>query len=242
MDLPFSLPTLPGSPDEGGYVEETLRFKVRARPQSKFKTILDSKALFSGGEGHVEVKTRIHTRAAEGQEVLHLDVAQTISGLRAHDRFVGLKRGAGVRAGRLTREMSSARREEVDFTEGPFRWPEATYPEVLLPFVMRGQRWDQGVRAAYSWTNDRFVARVYYESRGETSIDVPAGRFKAHHVWMYPDLNDWIALGSVVTKLAKPLLPRYDLWFESAAPHRPVRFEGSYGPPGAPEIVLELAG
>ena len=242
MDLPFALPRLTGAPDAEGYVTEKLRFRVKPRPQPKFKTILDARALFSGGTGEVEAETRVRAAASEGTPALLLDIAQRISGIEARDRFVGHPHRGGVRSARLERQMGSSRREEVDFTAGPFVWPQATYPEVLLPFLMRGQRWDQGVRAAYSWTSDRFVARVYYESRGEVSIDVPAGTFRAHHVWMYPDLNDWIALGSVVTKLAKPLLPRYDLWFESAAPHRPVRFEGSYGPPGAPEIVLELAG
>ena len=57
---------------------------------------------------------------------------------------------------------------------------------------------------------------------------------------MYPDLNDWISLGSVVTRLARPLLPHYDMWFEPFAPYRVLRYEGPYGPPVAPEIVLEL--
>jgi hypothetical protein len=45
----------------------------------------------------------------------------------------------------------------------------------------------------------------------------------------------------VLNSLAKPLLPKYRMWFESATARRVVRFEGPYGPPGAPEIVLELA-
>jgi hypothetical protein len=59
---------------------------------------------------------------------------------------------------------------------------------------------------------------------------------------MYPDINDWVKLGSVVTKLIKPFLPKYHMWFSprGGAAHALVRFEGSYGPPGAPEIVLEL--
>ena len=57
---------------------------------------------------------------------------------------------------------------------------------------------------------------------------------------MYPDLNDWVPLGSMLTTLAKPLLPKYHMWFEEAAPHRVIRFEGAYGPPGAPELILEL--
>jgi hypothetical protein len=32
------------------------------------------------------------------------------------------------------------------------------------------------------------------------------------------------------------------MFFERAAPHRLVRFEGSFGPPGAPEMIIELVG
>ena len=49
-------------------------------------------------------------------------------------------------------------------------------------------------------------------------------------------------VGTIVTKLIKPFLPKYHMWFAPSAsgPHTLVRFEGSYGRPGAPEIVLEL--
>lgn len=241
MEAPFALPRLNGSPAADGSVEETMRFRIRPRPSPKFKTVLDPRILFAQGDGESIVKTRVLPNAREGESALFVEVDQRLGQLSLTDHFVGNKSGAGIRAARLTRRVGTSRHEDVDFTQGPFAWPQATYPEVLLPFVMRGQAWDQGIRAAYAWTADRFVARVYYESRGEVTVDVPAGKIKAHHVWMYPDLNDWVALGSVITKLAKPLLPRYDLWFESAAPHRVVRYEGAYGPPGAPEVVLELA-
>lgn len=242
MDAPFGLPRLTGTPTADGSIEETMRFRVRPRPQPKFKTVLDPRVLFSSGDGEATVKTTVRPGATEGQEALVVDVVQKLGQLEVNDRFTGIRSGGGVRAGKLTRSIGTSRREEADFTHGPFQWPLATYPEVLLPFVMRGQAWDQGIRAAYAWTTDRFVARVYYEARGRMNVDVPAGKIDAHHVWMYPDLNDWVALGAVVTKLAKPLLPRYEMWFEAAAPHRPVRYEGAYGPPGAPEVVLELTG
>jgi hypothetical protein len=59
---------------------------------------------------------------------------------------------------------------------------------------------------------------------------------------MYPDLNDWVPLGAVLTRLAKPLLPKYHMWYERKSPYKLARFEGPYGPPGAPELVLELSG
>jgi len=128
----------------------------------------------------------------------------------------------------------------VNWLDGPITLPSPAYPEVALPFVMRGQPLNGKRRSVWSWTNDRMIARVYYEVRRTTTIDVPAGRFETAEVWMYPDLNDWISLGSVVTRLARPLLPRYNMWFEVAPPHGVIRFEGPYGPPSSPEIILEL--
>lgn len=57
---------------------------------------------------------------------------------------------------------------------------------------------------------------------------------------LYPDLNGFVRVGSTVARLAKPLMPQYHLWFERAAPNRVLRFEGPYGPPGAPELIMEL--
>lgn len=242
MDEPFALPKLSTLPGEDGWREEIVRYRVRPRPKPMFKSILDPKTLFSSGDGRAEVRTRTHDQKVAGETSLELHVRQELGALDLTDRFTGVSHGTGVRAGKLERRIGEGRREDVDFGVGPFPWPQATYPEVLLPFLMRGMPHGDGKRrAAYSWTSDRFVARVYYEVRETVVLEVPAGKIPSHHVWMYPDLNDWVALGSVLTRLAKPLLPRYSIWFEVAAPHRVTRFEGAYGPPGAPEVLLELS-
>jgi hypothetical protein len=74
-------------------------------------------------------------------------------------------------------------------------------------------------------------------ARAEASTRV--GKRDAIEVVMYPDLNDWVRLGSVLSRLAKPFIPKYHMWFSPESPHDLLRFEGPYGPPGAPEIVLE---
>ncbi len=228
---------------EDGALVETLRYRVRPRPSSKFKTLLDPARLFGDGGATSTVITRLDRAQPTACE---LDICHTLAGTAMRETLTCNVEHGRLRAVELSRTIdaagSVARSEKVRFDNGPMELPAATYPEVMLPFVMRGQPLDGRRRAAYSWTNDRFVARVYYERRKRVTIDVPAGRFEAALVWMYPDLNDWIALGNVVTRLVKPLLPRYDIWFEVAPPHRVLRFEGPYGPPGAPEIVLELAG
>ncbi len=239
MDAPLAMPKLVGEPDPDGWVTETLAYRVTARPKPKFHSVVSLAHALAGAPGRATVTTR--TRAPERDaRVLELEARIELGTASLVDQFSCVWRD-GLCAGKLTRTAGNARRKEIDFLESPFPLPAATYPEVLLPFLLRGQPLDGARRALYAWTSDRFVARVYYESRAEHRLDVPAGRFDTTALWMYPDLNDWISLGSVVTRLAKPLLPRYEMWLETAAPHRLVRFEGAYGPPGAPEIVIELA-
>ncbi len=230
------------SQTEAGLVE-TCHYRVRPRPTSKFKTVLDARALFGDGGGRSSVTTTL------GATTQTLDVRHQLAGTELREFLACDLQGDRLACRELQRDLGDAaggaaalaRTEVARFDQGPIRMPAATYPEVMLPFVMRGQPLDGQRRAVYSWTNDRFCARVYYEVRKTVKLDVPAGRFDAALVWMYPDLNDWISLGNMVTRLVKPLLPRYDIWFEARSPHRVLRFEGPYGPPAAPEIVLELA-
>lgn len=225
-----------------GVLVETLRYRVTPRPSSKFRTLLDPAELFGASGTQSTVRTVV--RDGDPREV-ELQIEHELRGFSLSERLVCDARGDRLRGRTLTRHLSTsdevAREELVAFDRGPIRLPATTYPEVMLPFLMRGQPRDGQRRAAWSWTNDRFVARVYYERRKTVQIVVPAGHFEAELVWMYPDLNDWIALGNVVTRLVKPLIPRYDIWFESRSPYRVLRFEGPYGPPGAPEVVLELS-
>ncbi|MBN8616070.1 MAG: hypothetical protein J0L92_36095 [Deltaproteobacteria bacterium] len=239
MDAPFAVPRVGGSVDADGWVEEVTRYRLTPRPKPMFHTILDARRIFSDGATAV-VTTRVREAALEGEVVTTLDVRLESGSLRFHDHFEGVRRG-GMVGQTLHRTMGPARDERVDFAHSPYPFPPSTYPDVLIPFLMRGQPLDGERRALYSWTCDRFCARVYYESKGKTMLTVPAGRIEVAPVVMYPDLNDWVSLGSVLTRLAKPLLPRYEMWFEAAPPHRVVRYEGAFGPPGAPEVVLELS-
>lgn len=239
VDEPLQMPSLRAQPAADGWAEETLRYRVRPRDKPKFHTVLDAKTVFGPGSGGLSVVTRARLEPVEGETALELAVTLDLGGVHLEDRLDCLW-SPGLVAGRLNRVVGEARKKDIDFPKSPFPLPATTYPEVLLPFLLRGQPMDGERRAVHAWTSDRFVARVYYESRGTKSIEVPAGRLPATEVWMYPDLNDWVKLGSVLTRMAKPFLPRYGMWFDAEEPRRLLRFEGSYGPPGAPEIIIEL--
>jgi hypothetical protein len=50
--------------------------------------------------------------------------------------------------------------------------------------------------------------------QGETNVRLPSGNKRAVEMVLYPDLNDFVRVGSTVARLMKPLMPQYHLWFE----------------------------
>jgi len=221
---------------------EVATYVANPRAKRSFNTILDASHLFDAN-GRSTVTTRALREGASRR--VEIQTEHALKGGTISETLV-LSANEHLQARSLHRvlvdeEGVTCREEKIEFGRGPFKLPEATYPEVMLPFVLRWQPVDSERRSLFAWIVDRFVARVYCEWRGQGKTTVPAGTFETVEMMMYPDLNDWVNLGKMINTLAKPLLPKYRMWFELAAPHRVVRFEGPYGPPGAPEIVLELA-
>lgn len=221
---------------------ETARFTVKPREHRAFHTALDASDLFTSKEPATITWSRdgergelaVHMPVSSGEfdETCAFDLAPRV---RPTAFVRSLREGAS--GGRTLRE------ERAEFASAIPKLPEDTFPETMLPFLLRAHPLDNERRALHAWICDRFVAKVYYEvAKKNARVRVPAGEFEAHEIVMYPDINDWVKLGSVVTKLIKPFLPKYHMWFapNASGPHKLVRFEGSYGPPGAPEIVLEL--
>ncbi len=133
------------------------------------------------------------------------------------------------------------REEKVVFHEGPYQFPRDLYPEVYAPFLMRSERLPTSRRSFHAWISDRFVVRIYFELQKRcVKIRSSAGLYNCSQLLMYPDINDWVPLGNLVMALAKPILPRYHIWIANDPPYPVVRFEGAYGPPGAPEVVVDL--
>lgn len=155
--------------------------------------------------------------------------------------------GQGLPVKSLDRRVISeagdeVRREVVDFSDDTIPLPEATYPEVALPFLLSFQPLDGEIRDIFAWINDRMLARVDYRSTGKERLTLPgfAGQIPAIKAIMYPDFNDWVPLPKVIARLTVPFVPKYHMWFAAEPPHEVLRFEGPYGPPGAPEITMTL--
>jgi hypothetical protein len=220
------------------------RYSISPREKRAFHTVLDARKILAGTTNPVsEVRY-----SRQGEEVV-VALDHPIAGgmLREEMRLGPAADGDGLVMRALSREMfdggnQAVRREYVpDFRHDSLGLPVATYPEVALPFLLAWMPLDGQRRSVYAWINDRFIAKVYVEVDGRRTISIGGTSHETIEVIMYPDLNDWIPMGAMVTRLVKPFVPKYHMWYARQAPHRLVRFEGPYGPPGAPEIVLELA-
>lgn len=211
---------------------ERARYTIKPREKRFFHGALDASDLFISNEpATIEY-------AFDGASS-HVSVHMPVRGGRFDEKCTFDQRFRPAKFERVLTAVDgkSVREERVDFGSSTPTLPDVTYPETMLPFILRGQSLGKDRRSVYAWICDRFVAKIYYEiANAKADVRVPAGHFTATEIVMYPDLNDWVKLGSVLSKLAKPFLPKYHMWFTD----RLVRFEGPYGPPGAPEIVLEL--
>jgi hypothetical protein len=224
--------------------EGTQRYTIRPREKRSFHTVLDARkmlahAVSSGAQSEVTYGRD------SGDVVVTMKHPIADGHLKEVVRLVA--KGPGLIARSLSREVFDAsgtvvRNEQVpDFRHDELGLPESTYPEVALPFLLGWMPFDGQRRSVYAWINDRFIAKVYIEIEGRPSISLGGTTYDTIEIIMYPDLNDWIHLGAMLTRLVKPFSPKYRMWYTRQAPHRLVRFEGPYGPPGAPEVILEAA-
>ncbi|MEM9194311.1 MAG: hypothetical protein AAGF12_34360 [Myxococcota bacterium] len=216
-------------------------YELRPREKRTFHTVLDAAKLLDSDRSR---RSHVRWTRSDGGFELHLEHPLRSGRTTEQVHFESTAQGILLR--RLTRKVfdvsdAQVRLEAVDFGAAPMRLPDQTYPEVVLPFILGWMPADKTTRSVYAWINDRFVSKVYVESQGPTHVKVLGRKRAALEVLMYPDLNDWVSLGPVLTRLAKPLVPKYRMWFDPEPPHRPLRYEGPYGPPGAPEIVIELS-
>jgi len=222
----------------------TQRFSIRPRERRTFHTVLDANKMLAQAVARGAMSEVTYSR--DGDDVV-VAMTHPISDGHLKEVVRLMPRGGGLVARSLSREVFdgagvTVRNEQVpDFRHDELGLPQATYPEVALPFLLGWMPHDGQRRSVYAWINDRFIAKVYIEVDGRPSITVGGTTHETYEVIMYPDLNDWVHLGAVLTRLVKPFAPKYRMWYARQPPHRLVKFEGPYGPPGAPEVVIELA-
>lgn len=225
-------------PSPSGALPAQLRYRITPRPRPNFRTILDA-------HDFLDTASHLLLRFLRQEAKLGLQLSHQLAQGGIEESFSFETRDGALVSTGLLREVFESegrriRHEECVFDGTAIVLPEGSYPETVLPFILGWLPQDGRTRSLVAWTNDRFVARVYVEGRGATQIRIGGAKRAAYALIMYPDLNDWVPLPKLVSRLSKPFLPKYQMWFDPEPPHALLRFEGSQGPPGAPELILEL--
>ena len=225
-------------------IDSERRYRLTPRAKPTFKSIVPVERLITQDPERSSV---VRMRSGQDGRVVMEFEYPLHAGVILDTLTLEVRHGGGLGTASLLRRVLSGagqqvRREEVDFNDRTIPLPEATYPEVALPFLLSFQPHDGKVRDLFAWINDRMLARVDYRSTGMERLELAGfvGTVRAIKVIMFPDFNDWVPLPKVITKLTELFVPKYHMWFAAEPPHHVLRFEGPYGPPGAPEITMTL--
>jgi hypothetical protein len=220
-------------------------FKVTPRPKPSYFNAIKASDLLEPGSDRPMQLSITDTRAGGARPTIAFDIEYPLARGRILESSTLTVSDQGLVPFQFERsvfnlEEQQVRHERVHYHDRTIPLPPATYPEVLLPFLLGWTPFDGKVRSLFAWITDHFIARVRHRSLGRTRLALSSGRVEAVEVILYPDFNDWVRLGNFLSRLVSPFIPKYHMWYEAEPPHRLLRFEGPHGPPGAPEVVLEL--
>lgn len=222
-------------------VVQERRYRLRPQPKKSFHTVLDAAEMIDPATDRTSM---VRIAVADTSEIV-LRFEHPLKAGRIEEQLRLAQSPAGLATTSFTRSVFTdgnrrVRFEEVEFGDGSLPLPAETYPEVAVPFLVPWDPHDGKERAVFAWVCDRFVARIRYKALGRKKVSVAGRTVECIEFMMYPDINDWVHLGKVITRMIRPFLPKYRIWCAPEPPHHVIKFEGSYGPPGAPEIILEL--
>jgi len=144
-------------------------------------------------------------------------------------------------------EVSSSytlgRQEAFPFLDQPL--PPNTYPpEAPLAYVLSrlglGRRRDRAsVHLILMGTS---VVELQVWTDGRERVTVPAGTFDAHVVRLRVTADSLFPnLPGFVQKFASFFIPTQTIWITHDEPQQVVKFLGQMGPPGSPDLLIELA-
>ena len=105
------------------------------------------------------------------------------------------------------------------------RWPRI--PRWRCPSCSAGCRSTASGAASTRGSTIASSPRCTSRSKGGSRISIGGTTHDTIEVIMYPDLNDWIPMGAMITRLVKPFVPKYRMWYAAPAAARPHTLRGS---------------
>jgi len=134
--------------------------------------------------------------------------------------------------------------EAFPFLRGPL--PRDVYPlhpsYALLGYALTHLGLGQRHEATFHYTlMDTALLEMELRIGSRETVVVPAGRYDAHRVRMRPTVRSlYPSLPASARPLVSFFVPSSTFWVTTAEPQTLVKMSGTIGPPGSPNVVVEL--
>ncbi len=186
----------------------------------------------NGPEGEKVIMTREYTDRNFGTSILTLEFKPE---------------GDRLRQTRLLREVikfsgGKALYYELNFDDlGSTYPPEDTYALEVRTFLFRGLDMTKKSKFHYNWwASEMAIIPRYIKTKKTKEITITAGTFNCYQIELFIDIGGFVNRGDYLNKIINPFLPDFIMYFDVNPPHYFVHYKGSVGPPGSPEVNMDL--
>ncbi len=131
---------------------------------------------------------------------------------------------------------------DVDFEGLGKTIPEDSYTGEIMTFLFKGLNMTPKSKFSYHWwASDRSVFPMHLKVKKPKEITTSSGTHRCYPIELSPmNIAEFLNKGDYLNTIITPFLPDTIMYFDANPPHHFVYYKGSFGPPGSPEVVLEL--
>jgi len=135
----------------------------------------------------------------------------------------------------------SIERWEFHFDDPSWNYTDDTYcmssiSLVFRSFIAQGSK--EG--SFHLWMSDQSVVRMRLRRMNKERVIIALGEFTCVKIRMVLDVQSVMPLGKVLALLVQPFMPEFYFWLWEQEPYPVMRAEGALGPPGAPQMLMEV--
>ena len=131
---------------------------------------------------------------------------------------------------------------DVDFEGLGETIPEDSYTAEVMTFLFKGLTMTPKSKFSYHWwASDRSVFRMRLKVKKPKEITTSTGTYRFCPIELSPpNIAEFLNKGDYLNTIINPFLPDTIMYFDANPPHHFIYYKGSFGPPGSPEVNLEL--
>jgi hypothetical protein len=132
-------------------------------------------------------------------------------------------------------------RWEFHFDNPSWNYTDDTYCMSAVSLVFRSFIAQGSKESSFHlWMSDRSVVRMRLKRIHKERIRIALGEFTCVKIRMVLDVQSVMPVGKILALLVQPFMPEFYFWLWEEEPYPVLKAEGALGPPGAPQMLMEV--